>query len=99
MTVPRTTKGGTRGKVFSVVARLRIKDAECLLANRRNNGAIYLAGYAVECQLKYAYCQRKDSVYLPGNLEVHDWDRLVNEAGLRKDIKAQAKMEAFIPPS
>ena len=37
---------------FYNVALQRFEDAEVLLRNRRTTGAIYLAGYAVECVLK-----------------------------------------------
>jgi len=89
MTAPRTTPGKTRKTVYRVVARLRNDDARVLLDNKRNNGAIYLAGYAIECQLKYALCQRKNLLELPEELETHDWDRLVTSAGLLEDIKLQ----------
>jgi hypothetical protein len=76
------------------VARLRIEDAASLHDNDRHNGAIYLAGYAVECQLKFAYCRRKGEIYLPENLEVHDWEKLVSAAGLLPNIKGQPAMDA-----
>lgn len=95
MTAPRIAKGGTRGTVYRDVATLRIEDAGNLLQNERRNGAVYLAGYAIECQLKYAFCRRKNSVYLPASLEVHDWERLVDKAGLLKDIKVQSAMDAI----
>jgi hypothetical protein len=95
MTAPRIAKGGTRGTVYRAVAWLRIEDAESLLHERRWNGAVYLAGYAVECQLKYAYCQRKACGNLPAFLEVHDWERIIDKAGLLKDIKAQSTVEAI----
>jgi HEPN domain-containing protein len=95
MTAPRIPIGGTRGTVYRDVASLRIEDAGNLLQTGRRNGAIYLAGYAVECQLKYAYCQRKNSQYLPAPLEVHDWELIVDKAGLLKDIKVQSRMDAI----
>jgi HEPN domain-containing protein len=95
MPAQRIARGGTRGTVYRDVAVLRIEDARSLLQNERRSGAIYLAGYAVECQLKYAYCRRKNSVYLPETLEVHDWERLVDKAGLLKDIKIQSVMDAI----
>lgn len=38
---------------FYRVALQRFEDAEILLANKRTTGALYLAGYAVECTLKF----------------------------------------------
>ena len=88
----RIAKGGTRGTVFKEVAQLRLADAKSLLEQKRFNGAIYMAGYAVECHLKYAACQRCGETYLPPNLEVHDWDILVKAAGLLSDIKSQKQV-------
>ena len=95
MAARRITKGGTRGTVYREVAQIRLEDAGSLRANGRHNGAIYLAGYAIECQLKFAYCRRKGEIYLPAPLEVHDWDTLVAAAGLLPDIKQQAAMDAI----
>ena len=95
MPAPRIARGGTRGTVFREVARIRMADAASLLASGRHNGAIYLAGYAIECHLKFAYCRRKGALYLPEGLEVHDWDRLIDAAGLLPDIKQQAAMDAI----
>jgi hypothetical protein len=70
-------------------------DAQSLLGNGRHHGAIYLAGYAIECHLKFAFCQRRGELYLPARLEAHDWDRLVDAAGLLPDIKQQSTMDAI----
>jgi hypothetical protein len=82
----------TRGKVFREVARHRIDDATSLIESERYNGAIYLAGYAIECHLKYAYCDRKEETYLPAEYEIHSWDALVEAAGLSPDLKTETKM-------
>jgi hypothetical protein len=72
-----------------------MEDAGVLQANRRHLGAIYLAGYAIECHLKFAYCERKNERYLPVRLEAHDWDRLVVAAGLLAEIKHQPRMDSI----
>jgi hypothetical protein len=95
MTIPRTPPGGTRGTVFRVVARLRMGDAEVLFEQSRHLGAIYLAGYAIECHLKYAVCKGQNCTYLPASLEVHDWETLVSGAGLRRHIEVQRGMDAI----
>jgi hypothetical protein len=41
---------------FLELAKARMKDAEVLLANNRNDGAAYLCGYAVEFTLKARIC-------------------------------------------
>jgi hypothetical protein len=81
--------------VYRDIAQIRMGDAGSLRANGRHNGAIYLAGYAIECHLKFAFCQRKGELYLPACLETHDWDRLVDAAGLLPDIKQQSTMDAI----
>jgi hypothetical protein len=88
---PARTKA-TRGTVFRDVACDRIDDATSLINAERYNGAIYLAGYAIECQLKYAYCDRKEETYLPVQYETHSWDILVEAAGLSPDLKTESKM-------
>jgi hypothetical protein len=81
--------------VYQEVARIRMEDANTLLANNRHNGAVYLAGYAIECQLKYACCRRRGETYLQAQLEVHDWDTLVNAAGVLSDIRRQSAIHSI----
>jgi hypothetical protein len=88
----------TRGTVFQSVARLRIAESKVLLDSGKLHGAIYLAGYAVECQLKYAVCRRNGSTllaarvcFVPGQRErplyVHDWSLLLVAAQLRGSLE------------
>jgi hypothetical protein len=86
------TPGGTRGTLYAAIARARLDDAVCLVKGRRAEGAIYLAGYAIECSLKEAVCIRTGRNYLPVSEEVHSWDRLVQSAHLWPAIKAQPKV-------
>jgi hypothetical protein len=95
MPARRIPAGGTRGTLYRDIARLRQEDAFVLLKRGRYNGSIYLAGYAIECYLKFAICRRKEHVYLPAKFEVHDWDRLINEAGLLPEIRAQRNVNAL----
>ncbi len=81
--------------MYREVAIHRLKDGAVLLQQGRYNGAIYLAGYAIECQLKYAYCRRWGCVYLPASLEVHDWEVIVEKTQLRKDMQVQTRMYAL----
>src|SRR5437773_6392791 len=92
MPARRIRPGGTRGTVYKEVARLRQQDAMCLLNGRRYTGSVYLAGYAIECHLKFAICRRKEYIHLPAKFEVHDWEQLVTAAGLLPEIKAQRLM-------
>jgi len=85
--------GGSRGTLFEAAARARLEDAEILLEQNRFSGAIYLAGYAIECLLKWAVTQRREVIYLPAELEVHDWEILLTEAGLRPKLTAHKALD------
>src|SRR5438105_14590257 len=79
-------RGGTRGTVFKQVAHVRLEDASVLLAQKRYAGAVYLAGYAVECLLKWAATKKRECLYLPAELEIHDLYVLLAEAGLKSSL-------------
>lgn len=89
------TKGGTRGTAFRDAGFERMLDAKKLREANRLPGAIYLAGYAVECHLKYSVCQAQESVYLPKDLETHDWDRLLAASGLRPSLTQNLRLNAL----
>jgi hypothetical protein len=44
--------GSREARSFYRVAQQRLEDAQVLLGGERTTGAVYLAGYAVECALK-----------------------------------------------
>ena len=87
--------GATRGTVFGKVAEVRLADAKALLDARRYAGAVYLGGYAIECLLKWAVTDRKQCVYLPANLEIHNWDTLIAKAGLVGSLQAAPMIQAI----
>lgn len=88
------TPGGTRGTLFREVARVRLEDAAVLLEQKRYGGAIYLAGYAVECLLKWAVTERQSCIYLPAEFEVHDLDELLVAAGLHDRLQSTGQLWA-----
>jgi len=90
----RIAPGGTRGSVFKEVARIRREDAATLFNARRYRGAIHLAGYAVECVLKWAVTERYEITYLPAELETHDWDTLLPETGLANSLRTNHALRA-----
>jgi hypothetical protein len=63
-------------------SRLRRKDAEFLQRSARWNGAIYLAGYAIECSLKALICygedkdNLKDTTLFKQGVQGADWHNL-----------------------
>ena len=88
------------------VAKLRADDAKQLMRASRLNGALYLMGYAVECHLKFAVCDRNEWSYLPvgkvqvgshqfSDLYTHDWDALVSAAQLRSTLMDQPLLNAL----
>jgi len=85
----RIQPGGTRGTVYRAVASARLEDAAVLLEQKRYAGAIYLAGYSVECLLKWAITRRREQVYLPARFETHDLDTLLLEAGLAQGLNQE----------
>lgn len=49
-------KRPVKATVFRAASIERLKDAECLHDAGRFQGAIYLCGYVLECELKYCIC-------------------------------------------
>jgi len=66
-----------------------------ILENRRYAGAIYFAGYAVECLLKWAITRQRECVYLPPECETHDLDALLVEAGLQASLTKESELRAI----
>src|ERR1039458_3770903 len=46
-----------KATVFRAASMERFNDARCLHSAGRFRGAIYLCGYALECELKYCVCR------------------------------------------
>jgi HEPN domain-containing protein len=76
-------------RAYYLVARQRLEEAEILLNNKRANGSIYLAGFAVECALKsliMANTTGRERDQVRDRLKVHfghDLESLRIEAGRR----------------
>ncbi|MEO5715601.1 MAG: HEPN domain-containing protein [Luteolibacter sp.] len=83
----KKSKGGTRGTIYLEVAKIRLVDAQVLLENKRHHGAVYLAGYSVECALKWAITRRNEQPYLPSTLETHDLQKLIEQTGLIPEMR------------
>jgi HEPN domain-containing protein len=87
--------------MYYLVARQRFEEAEILLKNRRPNGCIYLAGFAVECILKSLILanttkRQREKVMLAVKAEYgHDLDALRKEAGRRGIHMTREVMEEF----
>jgi hypothetical protein len=76
------------------LAQEHLDDANTLQGGQRFAGAIYLAGYAVECALKFRICQTLGwSEFPPSNehraLRSHDLNFLLNYSGKLLEIKKE----------
>jgi HEPN domain-containing protein len=76
------------------MARVRLGDAEVLLAAGRYDGAAYLCGYAVELALKGRICRclhwphyRVEGVYA-SFFKTHELERLLEVSGFNLEMKA-----------
>lgn len=88
-----STRGIIRRDDLKEIADSRLKEAE-LLANQGYHGAcVYLAGYAVECYLKYAICCRLDLDELLALFSVHHLDGLLLYSGLDKKLRSNVDVD------
>ncbi len=69
-----------RAEVYWAAGEARLQEAEHLLVDFPS-GAVYLAGYLVECHLKWALCRREGVDYLHDLSEPGLADRLTSGRG------------------
>jgi HEPN domain-containing protein len=80
-------------KDFKALADLRAEEAGVLVRGRKQQGAYYLAGYAVECALKACIAKKTKRYEFPPprdvtkNFYTHDLTGLLKEAGLDKQLE------------
>lgn len=85
---------------FRNLAELRAEEARVLLRSRRQLGAYYLAGYAVECALKACIAKQRKRFEFPPKRSIvermysHNLDSLLDAA----DLKAQLEKEIAANP-
>jgi HEPN domain-containing protein len=65
----------------------RRADARALFKARRCGGAVYMAGYVIECMLKAAILGRTGLLRLEAKHQHHDLWRLIEAAGLRSTLE------------
>lgn len=88
MTAQNLPKEGLiKVEVLRSVAEVRLREAECLRESHLYAGAIYLAGYAVECLLKAAICKALGWGELRSTFAVHDLEGLLLHSGLQQKIE------------
>ncbi|NOT00048.1 MAG: hypothetical protein HOP29_05425 [Phycisphaerales bacterium] len=84
--------------VLKRLGAIRLREARILLNKQQFAGAIYLAGYSVECWLKVAICKALDLDELPETFASHELDVLLFHSGLQRRIqkrRSQQAMKAF----
>ena len=78
-----------RATVFRQASIERLQDAKCLLDAGRFHGAIYLCGYAIECQLKANVCAARQIEALNQDEAKklgHDLTNVLEKAGLGRKL-------------
>jgi len=82
--------GSAKQTVLRALVEIRFKDGEALLKTgrpQRRIGAIYVAGYGVECALKARICFDRSARYLDREFHHHDLRRLAEATSLWPRIK------------
>jgi HEPN domain-containing protein len=85
-------------KDFKVLAQLRAEEAGVLLAAGKQEGAYYLAGYAVECALKACIAKKTRTSQFPPDrayierIYSHRLDDLMKLAGIEEHLDKYAKV-------
>lgn len=69
------------------IAEARLREGKALLAANEFSGAVYLAGYSVECYLKAAICARLEWDSLRATFKTHDLETLLLYTGLQRRLK------------
>src|SRR5215467_363676 len=88
---------------FQRLAELRANEASILAQRGKQQGAYYLAGYAVECALKACIAKQTRRNEFPPKPDyvrkayTHDLIELLRLAGLDKQLEADMKLNAVLP--
>ena len=88
-------------KDLQKLARLRLKEAEALYKKHLYDGAVYIAGYAVEFALKAKICRLLHLTEYPpsGNIgqwfKLHDLEQLKMLAGLTEEVTISKNKDLF----
>ena len=82
---------------FQAIARTRAKEAGVLAKAGEQQGAYYLAGYAIECALKACIAKKIKKHMFPdksfaNRVYTHDLEVLLQESGLEAQLEADMKL-------
>ncbi len=70
------------------LAESRLEEARVLLREGHYAGAVYLAGYSIECCLKAAICKSLDWERLLGLFKTHDLEGLLLYSGFDRQLRS-----------
>jgi hypothetical protein len=90
-TPARPASKGPKQTVLAALVRVRFADAETLLKTgipERRNGAMYMAGYGVECALKARICAERGEDHLDKEFYHHDFRRLAENTSKWRNLSA-----------
>ena len=90
----RETKAIIKEDLLRRLAESRLREANALYSSGHYQGAIYLAGYAVECWLKVAICRAMDWDELYDTFKQHDLMFLLRHSGLVRRINDAPKVNS-----
>ena len=88
-----------KATVLKNLVKIRIDDAWALLKTgdaARRIGALYLAGYAVECALKARICSDTNAKYLAPKFFIHDLQKLGEFTTLRGKLSADKNVNKLL---
>jgi hypothetical protein len=84
---------------FQDLALIRLAESEVLLGGGKNEGAFYLAGYAVECALKACIAKETKEFDFPPDRKTieqyysHNLEGLVKAAGLETQLRDDSQQD------
>lgn len=87
---------GPKQTVLRALSKIRLDDGQALLksnAQQRFGGAIYIAGYGVECALKARICAFRNEDELHKDFFHHDLRRLAEATDKWLEIKASPERQ------
>jgi HEPN domain-containing protein len=95
--VPKLTTRLTRAD-FQTLSDIRLREAETLARDGGNDGAIYLAGYSVECALKACIAKDTQQYEFPDKARVnesytHDFVKLMALSGLDRNYHERMRAD------
>jgi HEPN domain-containing protein len=87
---------------FQRLADIRTEEARVLVRSRKQQGAYYLAGYAVECALKACIAKQTKRHEFPpnrsyiGKIYTHDLNELLQQADLDRQLAIDVRVNALL---